>query len=312
MREHGVGFRTVKAALESVWPEPRKRPRPRGTRLDAYKPLIDQMLRVDLDAPRKQRHTVKRIFDRLVDEHAAQGVTYPMVRAYVAERRPQIKVEAGRGPVNAFIPQTYRPGAEAEVDFGDMKVRLAGELVTCYLFAMRLCYSGKAVHRVFASCGQEAFLEGHVHALSVLGGVPTGKVRYDNLKAAVARVLGSRARAENERWTAFRSHYAIEAAYCLPGIEGAHEKPLSSHCTSSGRCGVFGVQGALAGPADDGPDQAGAGQGVEVLALVVGQDAGDDAVAAPVLDGLEVDAEVAGEFGDGQQARVEQALAVAA
>jgi transposase len=224
MREHGVGFRTVKAALESVWPEPRKRPRPRGTRLDAYKPLIDQMLRVDLDAPRKQRHTVKRIFDRLVDEHAAEGVTYPMVRAYVAERRPQIKVEVGRGPVNAFIPQTHRPGAEAEVDFGDVKVRLAGELVTCYLFAMRLSYSGKAVHRVFASCGQEAFLEGHVHALSVLGGVPTGKVRYDNLKAAVSRVLGSRARAENERWTAFRSHYAIEAAYCLPGIEGAHEK----------------------------------------------------------------------------------------
>jgi transposase len=224
MREHGVGFRTVEAALELVWPEPRKRPRPRGTRLDAYKPLIDQMLRVDLDAPRKQRHTVKRIFGRLVDEHAAEGVTYPMVRAYVADRRPQIKVEAGRGPVNAFIPQTHRPGAEAEVDFGDVKVRLVGELVTCYLFAMRLCYSGKAVHRVFASCGQEAFLEGHVHALSVLGGVPTGKVRYDNLKAAVARVLGSRARAENERWTAFRSHYAIEAAYCLPGIEGAHEK----------------------------------------------------------------------------------------
>jgi hypothetical protein len=72
MREYGVGFRTVKAALESVWPEPRKKPRPRGTRLDAYKPLIDQMLRADLDAPRKQRHTVKRIFDRLLDEHGAE------------------------------------------------------------------------------------------------------------------------------------------------------------------------------------------------------------------------------------------------
>ncbi len=87
---------------------------------------------------------------------------------------------------------------------------------------MRLSYSGKAVHRVFASCGQEAFLEGHVHALSVLGGVPTGKVRYDNLRSAVPRVLSSRSHAENERWTAFRSHYGIEAAYCLPGIEGAH------------------------------------------------------------------------------------------
>ncbi|MFJ3229283.1 hypothetical protein ACIPJS_38945 [Streptomyces sp. NPDC086783] len=103
-----------------------------------------------------------------------------------------------------------------------MKVRLAGELVTCYLFAMRLCYSGKAVLRVFASCGQEAFLEGHLHALSALGSVPKDKVRYDNLKAAVARVLGSQVRTGNGRWTAFRSHYAIEAAYCLPGIEGAH------------------------------------------------------------------------------------------
>lgn len=155
---------------------------------------------------------------------AALAVTYPMVRAYVADRRPQIAVEAGRGAVRAFIPQSHRPGAEAEVDFGDVKVCLAGEQVTCFVFAMRLSLSGKAVHRVFASCGQEAFLEGHVHALSVLGGVPTGKVRYDNLRSAVSRVLSSRSRVENERWTAFRSHYGIDAAYCLPGIEGAHEK----------------------------------------------------------------------------------------
>ncbi|CAM5635551.1 hypothetical protein SAURM35S_03923 [Streptomyces aurantiogriseus] len=55
------------------------------------------------------------------------------------------------------MPQTHMPGDEAEVDFGDVTVRLAGELVTCYLFSLRLSYSGKAVHRVFASCGQEAF-----------------------------------------------------------------------------------------------------------------------------------------------------------
>lgn len=224
-RKYGVGFRTVKAAMESVWPEPRKQLPPRKTRLDAFKPVIDQMLRADLDAPRKQRHTVKRIFDRLLDEHGAVEVTYSMVRAYVAARRPQIPIEAGRGPLNAFIPQTHMPGAEAEVDFGDVTIRLAGEQVKVYLFSMRLSCSGKAVHRIFASCGQEAFFEGHVHALSVLGGVPCGKVRYDNLRAAVARVLGlSRARVENERWTAFRSHYGIESMYCRPGLEGAHEK----------------------------------------------------------------------------------------
>jgi hypothetical protein len=78
---------------------------------------------------------------------------------------------------------------------------------------------------VFLSAGQEAFFEGHAHALAVLGGVPTGPVRYDNLKAAVAQVLGfNRARVETDRWTAFRSHYGLEAFYCQPGIDGAHEK----------------------------------------------------------------------------------------
>jgi hypothetical protein len=81
------------------------------------------------------------------------------------------------------------------------------------------------VHRVFASSGLEAFLEGHQHALCVLGGVPTGKVRYDNLKAAVAQVIGfSRARVETDRWIAFRSHYSLDAFYCQPGLTGAHEK----------------------------------------------------------------------------------------
>lgn len=225
--KHGVGYRTVSAAVASAWPEKRKRAAPRKTRLDGFKAAIDEMLRVDLDAPRKQRHTAKRILDRLLDEHdaAAEGVSYPMVRAYVAERRRQIRIEAGRGPAEAFVPQTHQPGAEAEVDFGEVTIRLAGELVNCTLFALRLSYSGKSVHRIFASAGLEAFLEGHMHAFTVLGGVPAGKIRYDNLKAAVAQVLGfSRARVETERWTAFRSHVGFEAFYCQPGIGGAHEK----------------------------------------------------------------------------------------
>jgi hypothetical protein len=124
-----------------------------------------------------------------------------------------------------FVPQTHQPGAEAEVDFGDVWVDLAGKHTHCFLFTLRLSYSGKAVHRVFASCGQEAFLEGHAHAFAVLGGVPTGKIRYDNLRSAVSRVLGfSRSRVENERWIAFRSHYGIDAFYCQPGLQGAHEK----------------------------------------------------------------------------------------
>jgi hypothetical protein len=161
--------------LDSAWPEPRKKLPPRPSTLDPYKAVIDGILRADLDAPRKQRHTVTRIFHRLIEEHGAD-VSYPMVRRYVADRKPQIAVEAGKAPIEAFVPQTHPPGMEAEVDFGDVAVRLAGELVTCYLFSFRLSYSGKAVHRVFASSGQEAFFEGHVHALRVLGGVPRGRL----------------------------------------------------------------------------------------------------------------------------------------
>src|SRR5690606_22244892 len=170
--KHGVGFRTVQKALASAWPEPRKKLPQRTSKIDPYKNVIDQMLRADLDAPRKQRHTTKRIFDRLVSEHHAVGVSYQMVRAYVAQRRSEIWTESGRGPSKAFVPQSHRPGAEAEVDFGEVTIRLADEMVKCVLFSLRLSYSGKAVHRVFASGGQEAFFEGHVHAFSVLGGVP--------------------------------------------------------------------------------------------------------------------------------------------
>ncbi|WP_264765230.1 IS21 family transposase, partial [Frankia gtarii] len=224
-RKYEVSRKTIDAAIASAWPEPRKKPPPRGSRLDAYRAVIDEILRADLDAPRKQRHTAVRITDRLVAEHGATGITYQMVRSYVAERRPQIWAEAGPGPQRGFIVQSHKPGMEAEVDFGEVTVRLRGELVKCALFSLRMSYSGKAVHRVFSSAGQEAFLEGHVHAFSVLGGLPRGKVRYDNLKAAVATVLGlDRSRVETARWTAFRSHYGLEAFYCRPGIEGAHEK----------------------------------------------------------------------------------------
>jgi transposase len=224
-RKHRVGWRTVRTALASAWPAPRKAYPKRPSKLDPFKPVIDGMLRTDLDAPKKQRHTITRIYARLIDEHAMSGIAYQTVRDYVAERKPQIRVEAGRGPAQVFIPQTHRPGAEAEVDFGEVAVRLRGDPVQVWLFALRMSFSGKAVHRTFLSGGQEAFFEGHVHAFEVLGGVPFGKIRYDNLTAAVSRVLGfTRYREESDRWLAFRETYGIEPFYCQPGIEGAHEK----------------------------------------------------------------------------------------
>lgn len=225
-RKHRVGWRTVQAALSSAWPAPRKDYPKRASKLDRFKPAIDAMLRADLDAPKKQQHTVKRIYDRLVDERTMTDTfSYRRVRDYVAERKPQIRIEAGRGPAQVFIPQTHKPGAEAEVDFGEVAIRLRGELVTVHLFAFRMSFSAKAVHRAFVSGGFEAFFEGHVHAFDVLGGVPFAKVRYDNLKAAVSRVLGfARYRKEADRWLAFRETWGIEPFYCQPGIEGAHER----------------------------------------------------------------------------------------
>ncbi len=165
--KYGVHRRLVREALSSAWPAPRKKLPPRRSRLDPFKAAVDQMLRADLDAPLKQRHTLKRIFDRLVAEWEMEGVSYSTVGDYVRWRRPEIRAEEGRGAAQVFIPQVHQPGAEAEVDFGDVWIMLAGVLTKCYLFTFRLSYSGKSVHRVTVSCGQEAFFEGHAHAFGV-------------------------------------------------------------------------------------------------------------------------------------------------
>jgi hypothetical protein len=224
---HGVHRRTVRQALTSALPPPRKEHR-RG-RPSVLAPAwawIDAMLREDLSAPRKQRHTVERIRVRLRVEHGFDAAASSTVAEYVARRRGEIVAEAreARRHLEGTVPQLHEPGAEAEVDFADVWVRLAGEPVRCHLFTLRMSYSGKAVHRVFVSEAQEAFMEGHVEAFRVLGGIPTRHIRYDNLKPAVNRVCFGRTRVESQRWVAFRSHYGFDAFYCLPGIEGAHEK----------------------------------------------------------------------------------------
>ncbi len=110
------------------------------------------------------------------------------------------------------------------MDFGPVTVVVDGDQLACQMFAYRLSYSGKAVHRIYPTCAQEAFLEGHVAAFEVTGGVPWRHIRYDNLTPAVSKVMTGRSRAENSRWVSFRSWYGFEAFYCIPGQEGAHEK----------------------------------------------------------------------------------------
>lgn len=224
-RKHGVHRRTVRQALAAAEPPPRKKPVRTAPRLDPYKPAIDEMLTYDLTAPRKQRHTATRILARLRDEHGATDLSYSTVRDYVRVRRAQIDLEAGRR-VEAMVPQDHAPGAEAEVDFGEVYVILDGVKTKCHMFVYRLSHSGKAIHRVYPTGGQEAFLEGHIEAFHALGGIPTRHIRYDNLTSAVVQVIhgGDRLRDENERWVLFRSHYGFDAFYCQPGIDGAHEK----------------------------------------------------------------------------------------
>jgi len=191
--------------------------------LDPVKALIDAMLREDLTAPRKQRHTALRVRVRLLEEHQLV-VAYSTVRDYVRDARPRIAAEAGKQLAEVFVPQTHAAGAEAEVDFADLWIVLAGVKTKVFLFTLRLSYSGKAVHRAYATASQEAFLDGHRYAFEQLGGIPTVHIRYDNLKAAVSRVLVGRTRVESERWVTFRSHYGFDVFYCRPGVEGAHEK----------------------------------------------------------------------------------------
>jgi len=216
---HKVHRRTVRQALADAVPPPRKvypvRPRPA---IDEWVAVIDDWLLADKDAPRKQRHTARRIWQRLVAEHHATCSEVTVSR-HVARRR----VELGLETREVSIPQTHLAGAEAEVDFGEFYATIAGLVVKCWMFVMRLSHSGKAFHVAFATQAQEAFLEGHVLAFTYFGGVP-GRIRYDNLKPAVIRVLKGRDRTESERFTALRSHYGFDSFFCRPGIDGAHEK----------------------------------------------------------------------------------------
>jgi transposase len=217
-RKYEVHRRTVRQALESPLPPERQRPvgRP-APALGPYREWIDEILIADRSAPRKQRHTAKRIHQRLVEERGAV-VAETTVRDHVRKRRRELGLAA-----EAFCPQVHDPGVTAEVDWGEATVMIAGVAMVVGLFLMRSCFSGACFVMAFESQSQQAFFEGHVHALNWYGGVFT-TVRYDNLAAAAKKTLRGRRRVENERFVALRSYYLFESFFTLVGIEGAHEK----------------------------------------------------------------------------------------
>jgi transposase len=215
---HHLHRRTVRQALASAVPPPRKayphQPRPAP---DPYTQVIDEWLLADRDVPRKQRHTARRVWQRLVAEH---GVTVAEVTVsrYVARRRTELGLER----VQVMVPQSHEPDAEAEVDFGEFHAVIAGALAELWMFVMRLSCSGRAFHAAFATQAQEAFLEGHVLAFEYFGAVP-GRVRYDNLGPAVVRVLRpgpGRVRAVHRP----AQPLPVRLLLCAPGKGGAHEK----------------------------------------------------------------------------------------
>ena len=218
-RRHGVRRRAVREALLSPVPPAKRAPvgRP-APKLGAYRAVIDSWLEADRTAPRKQRHTAKRIHQRLVDELGAD-VAETTVRQYVRARKRAM----GWAVSEVFVPQVHAPGMEGEVDWGEADVVLAGVLTTVHLFVMRASFSGAVFCQASLVETQQAFLELHVQAFEWFGGV-FPSLRFDNLKSAVKKVLKGRRRVESDRFVALRSHYLFQSQFTTPGLEGAHEK----------------------------------------------------------------------------------------
>ena len=218
----GVHRRMVREAIGSALPRPRKKPERPRWKMQAAVEFVDAVLESDRKAPRKQRHTAHRIWERIRQELPDCSIGERTIRQYVHDRR----IALGMIVRETCVPQSYAWGAEAQVDWYEAYADLPGERVKLQVFAMRSMASGAAFHCAYLHATQQAFLEAHERAFGYFGGV-FRKLRYDNLSAAVKRILRGSRREETARFVAFRSHWRFEAEFCTPaephekgGIEG--------------------------------------------------------------------------------------------
>ncbi len=224
-KELHVSRKTISKALASAEADVYTLKAPRAAPvLGPYKARIDALLAENEQLPSKQRYTGHRIFE-VLQQAGFQG-SEPTVRGYIAQRRRE-----KRRP-KVYMPLEFDPATDAQVDWGEAIVELAGERVTVQLFYMRLCYSRKLFMMAFPAQKQEAFFEGHVCAFHYFGGVPH-RITYDNLKAAVQQILEGRSRREQLAFIALRSHYLFESHFCTPGQ--GNQKGGVEHAVGFGR-----------------------------------------------------------------------------
>jgi transposase len=212
-----VHRRMVREAIGSALPAPRKKAERPRWKLDAAVAFVDGILEADRKAPRKQRHTAHRIWERIRTEKPDISICERTIRQYVHYR----KIALGIAIHEIFVPQSYNWGIEAQVDWYEAYADLAGERTKLQVFSMRSMASGAAFHCAFVHATQQAFLEAHELAFAYYNGV-FHRLRYDNLGAAVKKVLRGQRREETSRFIAFRSHWRYASEFCTPG-EG-HEK----------------------------------------------------------------------------------------
>jgi transposase len=209
--------RMVREAIGSAVPATRKKvERPRW-KLGAAMAFVEQILEADKKAPRKQRHTAHRVWERIQREIPDCRICERAVRQYVHDR----KLALGLVVHETFVPQSYEWGIEAQVDWYEAYADLSGERTKLQVFSMRSMASGAAFHCAFLHATQQAFLEAHELAFAYYSGV-FRKIRYDNLTSAVKKILRGYQREQTARFIAFRSHWRFESEFCTPGQ--GHEK----------------------------------------------------------------------------------------